>query len=262
MRSSDHSSEPLSKTASKPGSPVRLNKYIAESGLCSRRHADELISEGKVTVNGEVCTDLGIRIDPAKDKVYMDGQKIQAQSRHIYIMLNKPKGYPVTKSDEFERKTVYSLLPKEFKACNYAGRLDMDSEGLLLLTTDGDMIQSLSHPKMRIEKVYRVDINQRLNRYQLEQLRTGIEIEGQKTLPAGVFVKKNDEGKSILKMVITEGRKRQIRLMIEALGARVLNLKRLQYGPLKLGDLVPGQWRLLNKYEISALRKIRDKVTS
>ena len=259
MSSSDHSLETSSKTASKPGKAVRLNKFLAESGICSRRHADDLISEGKVTINGAVCTDLGIRIVPGKDLIVMDGQAVKAQSRYTYIMLNKPRGFPVTKSDEFERKTIYSLLPKEFKSCNYAGRLDMDSEGLLLITNDGDMIQALSHPRMHIEKVYRVDINQRLSRHQLDQLRSGVEIEGKKTLPAGVFVKKNDDGRSTLKMVITEGRKRQIRLMIEAVGARVLNLKRLQYGPLKLGDLVPGQWRLLNKYEIGALRKLKDK---
>lgn len=259
MRSSDPSSVPLSKTASKPGKPVRLNKFLADSGLCSRRHADELIMEGKISVNGAVCTELSLRIDPGKDSVFADGKKIIANTQYLYIMLNKPRGYPVTKSDEYQRKTVYSLLPKELHICKYAGRLDLDSEGLLLMTNDGDMIQALSHPSMKIEKVYRVDINQKLFRNQLEQLRSGVEIEGKKTLPAGVFVKKAEDGKNTLKIVITEGRKRQIRMMLEAVGARVNNLKRLQYGPLKLGFLSPGEWRPLNKHEIIALRQIKEK---
>jgi pseudouridine synthase len=237
-----------------------LNKFIAESGHCSRRHADELISEGKVEVNGEVCTTLSTQINPEQDKIICEGKRLSANRHMIYILVNKPRGFPVTKSDEFKRKTVYSLLPKEYHVCKYAGRLDMDSEGLLLMTNDGDLIQSLSHPSMKVEKVYRVDVNQKLSRMQLEQLRKGVEIEGKKTYPAGVFLKSSDEGKTTLKMVITEGRKRQIRLMLEAVGARVTNLRRLQYGPLKLGELQPGEWRLLNRYEIHALRKInKDK---
>lgn len=259
MKSSIHSSEPSSKTALKVGNTVRLNKFIAESGLCSRRHADDLISEAKVTVNGVLCTELSTQIDPEQDIVLCEGKKIVLNKQMIYLLLNKPKGYPVTKSDEYKRKTVYSLIPKEYHICKYAGRLDMDSEGLLLMTNDGDVIQNLSHPSMKIEKVYRVDVNQKLSRQQLEQLRKGVEIEGKKTYPAGVFLKTSDEGKTTLKMVITEGRKRQIRLMLEAVGARVTNLRRLQYGPLKLGALSPGEWRLLNKYEISALRKIKQK---
>ncbi len=259
MRYSNPSSEASSKTASKPGNSVRLNKFLSDSGLCSRRQADEYIGEGRIMLNGEPCTDHSVRIDPRKDRILFDGIIVTPRQELKYIIINKPRGYPVTKKDEYGRKTVYSLLPKECQNYKYAGRLDMDSEGLLLLTNDGDMIQSLSHPRMKIEKVYRVDVNSTLDRNQLEQLRSGVMIEGRKTLSAGVFVKKTENGKSTLKIVITEGRKRQIRLMIEAVNARVLSLRRLQFGPLKLGDLLPGEWRLLNRGEIIALQKIKEK---
>ena len=258
MKSSKAFSEPSSKTALKPGNTVRLNKFIAEAGICSRRHADELILAGKVSVNSVVMTELGTMIDPAKDKVFCDGKALQKQA-FIYLMINKPKGYTVTKEDEFKRPTVYNLLPKELRVCNYAGRLDKDTEGLLLLTNDGDMIQALSHPKMRVEKVYKADINQVLGRRQIEELRSGVVIEGKKTYPAGVFVKKSDDGRSTLKIVISEGRKRQVRLMIEAVGAKVISLKRLQYGPLKLGEMLAGEYRYLTRGEIKTLKMIKEK---
>ncbi len=259
MNSSRDSSPRSSKTASKPGEGIRLNRWLAECGVCSRRDADEIIRAGKVRVNGEPCLDLSRRIDPAADTVSYEGKELQRNAERVYLMLNKPRGYVVTHSDELARETIYSLLPESAAKLRYAGRLDKNSEGLLLITNDGDLIQSLTHPTRKIEKVYRVEINRHLNRKELQDLRQGVHIEGGITHPAGVFVK-NEAGQGMtLKMVITEGRKRQIRQMIEAVGAKVLHLKRMQFGTLMLKDLPLGRWRYLSSTEVRSLRILTEK---
>ncbi len=238
---------------------MRLNRWLAECGICSRREADGLISSGQVKVNGETCSELGRRIDPAVDKVSFQGKELRRDGKKVYLMLNKPRGYVVTRSDELERQTIYSLLPESAANLSYAGRLDKNSEGLLLLTNDGDLINALTHPKRKVEKVYRVEINRRLSRKDIEDLRRGVQIEGGPTLPAGVFVK-NDDGQGMtLKLVITEGRKRQIRQMVEAVGAKVLRLKRLQFGSLMLKDLPLGRWRYLTAAELRALKSLVER---
>lgn len=259
MKSSETSSKPLSKTALKSGKQIRLNKYLADSGLGSRRKVEQLILAGRITINGEVCVDLAMQVDASHDLVEYEGEAIKPDTKMLYIAFNKPRGYIVTQHDEHDRKTIYSLLPDFAQKCNYAGRLDKNSEGLLLITNDGDLINKLTHPRSKVEKVYKVDISPRLNGYQLEQLRRGVEIEGGKTYPAGVFVKKDADNKMTLKMVITEGRKRQIRLMVETVGGKVHNLKRLQFGPLKLGKLEPGMWRPLTVYEVRDLKRDNEK---
>jgi 23S rRNA pseudouridine2605 synthase len=239
----------------KPGEGTRLNRWLAECGICSRREADELIRSGKVRVNGEPCLDLSRRIGPG-DRVSCQGQELRRITEKVYLMLNKPRGYVVTHSDELQRETIYSLLPDSAANLRYAGRLDKNSEGLLLMTNDGELINALTHPKRKVEKVYRVEINRRLSRKELEDLRHGVQIEGGVTLPAGVFVK-NDGGQGMtLKMVITEGRKRQIRQMVEAVGAKVLRLKRLQFGTLMLKDLPLGRWRPLSGVELRSLKSL------
>ncbi|PKN80871.1 MAG: ribosomal large subunit pseudouridine synthase B [Candidatus Cloacimonetes bacterium HGW-Cloacimonetes-1] len=243
----------------KPGKQIRLNKYLADSGLGSRRKVEQLILAGRITINGEVCVDLAMQVDSSHDLVEYEGETVKPDTKMLYIAFNKPRGYIVTQHDEHDRKTIYSLLPDLAQKCNYAGRLDKNSEGLLLITNDGDLINKLTHPKSKVEKVYKVDISPRLNGYQLEQLRRGVEIDGGKTYPAGVFVKKDADNKMTLKMVITEGKKRQIRLMIETVGAKVHNLKRLQFGPLKLGKLEPGMWRPLTVYEVRDLKRDNEK---
>jgi 23S rRNA pseudouridine2605 synthase len=236
---------------------VRLNKYLAEAGLGSRRKVEELISAGKVQLNGDTVVELGTQVNPGKDKVCVNGKEVKAETKKVYLLLNKPKNYVVTKKDEFGRKTVFKLLPDFAQSCVTAGRLDLDSEGLLLVTNDGDVIQALTHPTKKVEKVYRVEVDQPLYKKQLEDLRNGVVIEGYKTKSAGVFVRSNRENNVVLKMVITEGKKRQIRLMLEAVGRRVLALRRIQIGEIELGKLPMGMWRLCSSEEIRYLHRLK-----
>jgi len=251
--SSPNSIKPSSKTVLRDGKTLRLNRYIADCGQGSRRKVEEFITSGRIKVNGILVKDLSRQINPAEDKVTLDGKPIHLQKEKYYLILNNPRGFVVSQNDELGRKTVYSLLPSKGKQLAYAGRLDKDSEGLLLFTNDTALINLLTRPENKVEKVYRVDINRRLNNAELNTLRNGVEIEGGKTLPAGVYVKTQSPDRMSLKVVITEGKKRQIRQMIEAIGAKVTYLKRLQFGPLQLKDLPVGRWRLLEPAEIKAL---------
>jgi len=253
VKSSAISSKQSSKTASKPGKEVRLNRFLADCGLGSRRKTEELILSGVISINGETCRDLSQKVDPEHDKVYHAGKLLTHDQEKIFIVLNKPSGYVVSQKDEYERRTVYDLLPEKFRSLPYAGRLDKASEGLLLFTNDGALIKELTHPSHKVEKVYKVDIEPRLSRAALQNLRKGVEIEGGLTQTAAVFVKSENETSMSLKMIITEGRKRQIRLMIEAVGGKVKMLKRLQFGPIHLGDLPKGRWRPLLPPEVRSL---------
>jgi len=237
--------------------PVRLNKFLAEAGIASRRKADELIQGGLVSVNGKTVLELGTQIDPSKDNVVADGKTVKASDKKVYLILNKPRQYVVTRQDEFDRKTIYKLLPDFAQNCVSAGRLDKDSEGLLLITNDGEVVQALTHPTKKVDKTYRVEIDHPLHKKQLEDLRRGVVIEGYKTKPAGVFVKSNKEGSVVLKMVISEGKKRQIRYMIETIGRKVLDLKRIQIGEIELGKLPTGMWRLCSRQEIRYLMELK-----
>ncbi|MDP2174095.1 MAG: pseudouridine synthase [Candidatus Cloacimonadaceae bacterium] len=259
MSSSTVSSKRSSKTASKSGNPLRINRFLADAGLGSRRKVEELITGGKIMLNGEVCMDLSAVIDSDKDEVSFEGKPLSAKKQMMYLILNKPRGYIVSRADELKRNTVYELLPDSARNLSYAGRLDKNSEGLLMFTNDGDMINKLTHPNFKVEKVYRVDIDRKLNRSQLDQLRKGVVIEGGMTLPAGVFVKTETDTSMTLKMVITEGRKRHIRQMIEAVGAKVRSLRRLQFGALRLKELPLGNWRPLTEQEIRYLKHTPDK---
>ena len=259
MSSSRVSSGRSSKTASNAGEGIRLNRFLAENGLGSRRKTEELISSGRVSINGQTVTDLGRRVNPLEDEVKVDGKALGITKDLLYLVLNKPRGYVVSHADEQGRDTIYKLLPVEAANLNYAGRLDKNSEGLLLLTNDGDMINLLTHPNFKVEKVYKVDVTPHLSRAAITQLREGVAIEGGMTLSAGVYVKSEHEGGMTLKVVIREGRKRQIRQMVEAVGGKVKSLKRLQFGPLMLKNLATGAWRPLNPIELKALRYICDK---
>jgi 23S rRNA pseudouridine2605 synthase len=238
---------------------VRLNKFLAESGLGSRRKVEELIIQGKVKLNGEMVVDLSTQVNPHKDKIEVSGKQVKPESKKYYILINKPKNYVVTKKDEFDRKTIYKLLPDFAQNCVSAGRLDLDSEGLILITNDGDVVQALTHPTKKIEKVYRVEVDQPLYKKQLEDLRRGVVIEGYRTRPAGVFVRSNRENNVVLKMVITEGKKRQIRLMLEAVGRSVTALKRVQIGEIELGKLPAGMWRLCSREEVRYLLNLKQR---
>ncbi|MDO9577502.1 MAG: pseudouridine synthase [Candidatus Cloacimonadales bacterium] len=232
---------------------VRINKFLAQCNLGSRRKVEELILTGKVKLNGKTITSLSTEIDPAKDIVEFDDQKIQSSRKKIYIMLNKPKQYLVTASDDFARKTVFELLP-DFKEHIFpVGRLDYLSEGLLVLTNDGEFSEKIIHPKNKLPKLYKVACKGFISNESIKKLRTGIEINKYRTKPAKVFIKNRNQNTTTLKITISEGKKRQIRYMIKAIGSEVLELKRLQIGDVLLGKLPKGEWRFLKAKEVSSL---------
>jgi len=232
---------------------MRINKFLAQCNLGSRRQVEELILQGKIVVNGSVCTELAARIDPEKDVVEYQGKRVKLLPEKIYLMLNKPKNYLVTHRDDFQRKTVYDLLPDFHTHLFAIGRLDYRSEGLLLFTNDGDFAHKIIHPRFKLPKVYKVSVKGKITGLQVQKLQKGVEIDGKKTQPAIVFVKNRYPEKTVLRITIFEGRKRQIRRMIKAVGSEVLELKRLQIGDVKLGKLPIGMWRLLKPNEVLSL---------
>jgi 23S rRNA pseudouridine2605 synthase len=236
---------------------IRINKFLARCNLGSRRQVEELVTAGKVSVNDLPIADLATMIDPQNDIVRYKGKIISMFTEKIYLMLNKPKNYLVSSRDDFARKTVYELLP-DFGVHLFAvGRLDYNSEGLLLFTSDGDFANRMLHPRYKLPKVYKVTVKGHLKAEQIAELRKGVKIESGMTQPAQVFIKGKGENKMILKITIYEGQKRQIRYMIKAVGSEVLELKRLQIGSVLLGKLPPGMWRMLKPSEVESLQKIQ-----
>jgi 23S rRNA pseudouridine2605 synthase len=232
---------------------IRLNKFISESGYCSRRKADELIQEGRVSVNTKTITELGTRVDASKDKIKIDGEPVKSVSDKIYIILNKPKGYVTTTSDEKNRPTVIDLI-KINKRVYPVGRLDYDSEGLLLLTNDGDLANKLMHPKFGVYKTYLVKVNKSVTDEQITKLRDGVKVDDRITAKANVRLLSGSEKKQ-LEISIYEGRNRQVRKMLESMSLFVRNLKRISYAGLELGNLKKSQWRYLTASEIDLLKK-------
>lgn len=239
---------------------IRIQKMIADSGYCSRRKAEELISRGKVKLNGHPVK-LGDKCG-FSDIITIDGERIYMPRRKnlLYIMMNKPRGYVTTVSDELDRRCVMDLLDGVEERVYPIGRLDRNSEGLLLFTNDGDFANSIMHPSRHVSKTYRVTVRPDINDDQLVQLAEGVEIEGRKTLPANVVVKEKEQGRVVLLITIKEGRNRQIRKMCEAVGLEVARLRRISIGPVKLGMLKPGAWRELTAEELRALRTAIGKV--
>lgn len=233
---------------------VRLNKFISTSGFSARRKADELIKSGRVTVNSSVVTELGTKIDAAGDTVKVDGETLKIKSGFVYILLNKPKGYVTTTSDEKNRPTVLDLI-KIKKRIYPVGRLDYDTEGLLLLTDDGDLAYKLMHPKFLINKTYLAKLNKPLNDKNLAQLIQGVKINGRKTADASISIIP-DSGRKQVRISIHEGRNRQVKKMFESVGLYVRKLKRIEYAHLKLKFLKPGDWRYLTGGEIEELKNI------
>ncbi len=234
---------------------VRIQKIIAESGMCSRRKAEEFIAAGKVKVNGHPCS-LGDKAIPGKDLITVDGNKILVAKRRnlYYIMLHKPRGYVTTMNDELDRKCVTELLSDFPERVYPVGRLDKNSEGLLLLTNDGNFANDIMHPSKHVSKTYRVTVRPDINDEQLVQLASGVVIDGRKTAECSVVVLDKQPGRVVLQMTIHEGRNRQIRKMCEAVGLEVARLKRTAIGPLKLGMLQPGEYRELKPDELRAIR--------
>lgn len=234
----------------------RIQKVLSDQGICSRRAAERMIAEGRVKVNGRPVS-LGDKMDPDFDKVSIDGknQRIVRKRKYIYIMLHKPRGYITTASDERGRKTVMHLVADVGRRVYPVGRLDKDSEGLLLLTDDGAFANLLTHPSGGVGKLYRVTVRPRATEEQIVRMSSGVVLDdGVKTAPAVIHVAADEPGRTVLEMTLFEGRNREIRRMCEAVGLEVIRLKRSAEGPVKLGMLPPGAWRELKRSEVTALR--------
>lgn len=228
---------------------IRINKFIAGAGVCSRRNADEIILQGRVKINGQVVTDLSTRVSN-KDKVQIDNKEIKLEKNKLYIMLNKPTGYVTTSKEQFKRPSVLDLIKVEERMFP-VGRLDMDSEGLLLLTNDGDFTNKIIHPTKHVSKQYEVVLKEEITSQAIEKLEKGIDIGGYITRPAKV----KKINKNVILITIKEGKNRQIRKMCEAVDNKVVTLKRVQIGELKLGDLKTGEYRSLTSEDIEKIFK-------
>ena len=237
--------------------PIRIQKVLSEYGILSRRGAEAAVAQGRILVNGQPAQ-TGQPINPKKDIVLLDGKQIvfKKDKKSVVIMLNKPRGVITTTKDEQGRKSVLDLLSDLPQRVYPVGRLDRNSEGLLLLTNDGELANALTHPSRHIGKTYRVTVRSSVSEEQLIALSTGVKLEGddKPTLPASVHLITAQPGRSVLGLTIYEGRNRQVRRMCEAVGLEVIRLRRSSVGPVKLGMLPPGKWRLLTPAELMALR--------
>ena len=239
---------------------IRIQKVLSENGVMSRRKAEEAIAQGRVTVNGHPAQP-GNPVDPARAVIAIDGVRVQLRKKkqNVYIMLHKPRGFVTTTSDELGRRCVTDLV-KDAPAHVYpVGRLDRNSEGLLLLTNDGAFANLVMHPSNHISKTYRVTVRPDVSDEQAAKMSAGVMLDGRMTLPATVLVLEKQGGRVVLQITIQEGRNRQVRRMCEAVGLEVARLKRTSVGPLKLGMLQPGQWRELRPGEVAALRNAASK---
>ena len=241
-------------------SDTRLNKYIASSGLCSRRKADELIESGVVMVNGKKVTELGFSVKP-KDKVFVNGKLIHP-IKHEYYRFYKPAGYITTADDEKGRKTIYDLLPENLHKLKPVGRLDKDSTGLIILTNDGELINELTHPSAKVPKLYRVSINGKITQNDINTMYKGIEIEPGKIAYAQVDVLEFDNTSTVMEVLLHQGLNRQIRKMFEHLGFEVVSLKRIQHATITLTGLKRGEFKPIKPGQIKDLRNFLNRIAS
>ena len=236
-------------------SGIRLQKILSQAGIASRRAAEKLIEEGRVSVNGRTIREMGVKADPAADDIRVDGRRLRAPERHRYILLNKPAGVVTTRSDPQRRQTVVDLLQGVREYVYPVGRLDYDSEGLLLLTNDGDLAARLTHPRHEVERTYEAYVSGTPDTDAIEQLRRGIPLDGRRTMPAEVkAVSRGVHG--VLLITIREGRNRQVRRMCEAVGHPVRKLRRVRIGPITDRRLRPGEWRDLSLQEVRLLKSL------
>jgi len=234
---------------------MRLQKFLAEAGIASRRKSEELIAEGRVKVNGVVVTMQGVKVS-SKDNIEVDGKKVQPERKKVYIMLNKPSGFVTTVKDQFNRKTVMDLICGVKERVFPVGRLDYDTSGLLLLTNDGDFTYKLTHPKHELKKIYIAEIEGIPSVEKLRKFENGLEIEDYVTAPAKIRILKQYTNKSRVEIIIHEGKNRQIRKMCDAIGHPVITLKRVAIEHLHLGNLKEGSWRHLKEKELEGFQKI------
>ena len=233
----------------------RLQKILAQAGVASRRAAEKLIGEGRVSVNGVTIREMGTKADPAHDDIKVDGRRLRARQRARYILLNKPAGYVSTRADPQHRPTVIDLLRGVREYVYPVGRLDYDTEGLLLLTNDGDLAAHLTHPRHGVERTYEARVAGIPDAAALDRLRNGIPLDGRRTLPADVLLlNPGRSGDGTLRLTIREGRNRQVRRMCDAVGHPVRALRRIRIGPLQDRRLKPGEWRELSGEEVKALK--------
>lgn len=233
---------------------IRLQKFLANSGVASRRKCEELILDGKVSVNGQIVKELGTKVNPAVDKIEYCGNPVFSSNKFVYILLNKPIGYVTTAKDQFDRDSVLDLVKVKERVVP-VGRLDMYTSGALILTNDGDFVYKVTHPKHEITKTYTATVRGIIENDAVEKLRNGVEIEDYKTRPAKVKILKTDEEKNISRLEITihEGKNRQVRKMCEAVGSKVVALHRSKIGDIGVKDLKLGTWRYLKDFEVKEI---------
>ena len=238
---------------------MRINKYIASCGVASRRKAEELIISGRVTINGELITELSTTVDETKDIVEVDGVPINQEEKKVYILLNKPEGYITTVKDQFDRPSVLDILKEVDERVYPVGRLDYETSGLLILTNDGDLTYKLTHPKHEVEKTYLAMVNGIISPEEKRRFENGLQIEDYTTAKAKLKIVKADEEKnySVCKITIHEGRNRQVRKMCKAIGHPVRNLRRIQMGRINIRGLEVGEYRNLTDEEVAYLKTVK-----
>lgn len=231
---------------------VRLQKFLADAGVASRRAGEQIILAGRVTVNGETVGELGSRVDPLHDRVLVDGKPVRVK-RKLYVALNKPPGLVCSRSDEFERPTVYSLLPKEWEHLHTVGRLDYGSEGLIFLTNDGEFSLRLTHPRYGVRKKYVATVEGRVAEEALGAFTSGVWDQGEKLKAERVRLVSAGQAQSVVELELAQGKNREVRRLFESQGLTVKRLQRVQIGKIKLGELRLGKWRTLTEPEIKSL---------
>ncbi len=242
------------RTATERALTMRLQKFLSRAGIASRRKAETLIVDGRVSVNGSRVTELGRKIDPALDAVEVDGKPVSLGARK-WVRFHKPAGVLTTRQDTHGRRTVYDLLPYEYGDLRYVGRLDRPTEGLLLLTNDGDLANRLQHPSNQVEREYEALVKGVPTERVIARLRRGVELDDGLARPTKVVAGRTKEGLGTLRLVLTEGRKREVRRLLEAVGHPIVQLRRVRFGPIRLGYLPAGAWEELSDEDIRALER-------
>lgn len=236
--------------------PVRLQKILAQAGIASRREAEKIILSGRVKVNGKTVTELGIKADPEKDRIQVDGNQLSLSEKKVYYLLNKPTGYVTTMKDPQGRSTVADLVASIEERVYPVGRLDYDTSGLLFITNDGELANALAHPKKEVDKCYEARVMGIPSLETLSRLEKGVMLDDGMTAPAKARLIKKEGAKAWIEIIIHEGRNRQVRRMLEAMGHKVIKLRRVSIGPVKLGSLAVGRLRPLTPKEVESLKKL------